>query len=149
MAGIAQAPLWSPSCRAIAKRRSPLPRKLEQQYAAGHRNIEAADRATHGNLHQLIAVFPGQPAHTVAFAVQHQGDRPADIQFSIVLGGFTRGTDDPQILMTKCGTYDDAKDFIAQQKQEPITYGVTHLGNIDDVSAFMFATNRPPCRTFI
>ena len=50
-----------------------------------------------------------------------------------------RGTDDPQILMTKCGTYDDAKDFIAQQKQAPITYGVTHLGNIDDVSAFMFA----------
>lgn len=27
-----------------------------------------------------------------------------------------RGTDDPQILMTKCGAYDDAKDFIAQQK---------------------------------
>jgi len=50
-----------------------------------------------------------------------------------------RGTDDPQILMTKCGTYADANDFIAQQKEEPITYGVTHLGNIDDVSAFMFA----------
>jgi len=50
-----------------------------------------------------------------------------------------RGTDDPQILMTKCGSYDSAEDFIAQQKVEPITYGVTHLGNIDDVSAFMFA----------
>ena len=50
-----------------------------------------------------------------------------------------RGTDDPQILMTKCGTYESAEDFIAKQKEAPITYGVTHLGNIDDVSAFMFA----------
>jgi len=50
-----------------------------------------------------------------------------------------RGTDDPQILMTKCGTYESAEDFVAQQKEEGITYGVTHLGNIDDVSAFMFA----------
>lgn len=50
-----------------------------------------------------------------------------------------RGTDDPQILMTKCGTYAGAADFVEQQKAEGITYGVTHLGNIDDVSAFMFA----------
>lgn len=50
-----------------------------------------------------------------------------------------RGTDDPQILMTKCGVYSDAQDFVAKQKAAPITYGVTHLGNIDDVSAFMFA----------
>ncbi len=50
-----------------------------------------------------------------------------------------RGTDDPQILMTKCGTYESAEDFVTQQKEAPITYGVTHLGNIDDVSAFMFA----------
>lgn len=50
-----------------------------------------------------------------------------------------RGTDDPQILMTKCGAYADADEFVARQKEAPITYGVTHLGNIDDVSAFMFA----------
>ena len=50
-----------------------------------------------------------------------------------------RGTDDPQILMTKCGAYESADDFVARQKEAPITYGVTHLGNIDDVSAFMFA----------
>lgn len=49
-----------------------------------------------------------------------------------------RGTDDPQILMTKCGAYESAEDFVAKQKEEAITYGVTHLGNIDDVSAFMF-----------
>lgn len=51
-----------------------------------------------------------------------------------------RGTDDPQILMVRCGVYADAADFIAKQKEAPITYGTTHLGNIDDVSAFMFTT---------
>ena len=49
-----------------------------------------------------------------------------------------RGTDDPQILMAKCGTYANATDFVAKQKEAPITYGTTHVGNIDDVSAFMF-----------
>lgn len=50
-----------------------------------------------------------------------------------------RGTDDPQILMVRCGTYESADDFVAKQKEAPITYGTTHVGNIDDVSAFMFA----------
>lgn len=50
-----------------------------------------------------------------------------------------RGTDDPQILMVKCGSYSDAADFVAKQKEAGITYGTTHVGNIDDVSAFMFA----------
>ncbi len=49
-----------------------------------------------------------------------------------------RGTDDPQILMVRCGVYDDAEAFVAAQKEAPISYGTTHLGNIDDVSAFMF-----------
>ncbi len=49
-----------------------------------------------------------------------------------------RGTDDPQILMARCGVYADAADFVAKQKEAPITYGTTHVGNIDDVSAFMF-----------
>ena len=49
-----------------------------------------------------------------------------------------RGTDDPQILMARCGVYDSAEDFVAKQKEAPITYGTTHVGNIDDVSAFMF-----------
>ena len=50
-----------------------------------------------------------------------------------------RGTDDPQILMVRCGTYDSAEAFLEAQKESPISYGTTHLGNIDDVSAFMFA----------
>ena len=50
-----------------------------------------------------------------------------------------RGTDDPQILMTRCGVYDSAQAFVDAQKTDPLTYGTTHLGGIDDVSAFMFA----------
>ena len=50
-----------------------------------------------------------------------------------------RATDDPQILMTRCGTYDSAEAFVDAQREEPLTYGTTHLGGIDDVSAFMFA----------
>lgn len=50
-----------------------------------------------------------------------------------------RGTDDPQILMVRCGVYSDVNDFVNQQKSNALTYGTTHLGNIDDVSAFMFA----------
>ncbi|MEM8958908.1 MAG: tripartite tricarboxylate transporter substrate binding protein [Pseudomonadota bacterium] len=50
-----------------------------------------------------------------------------------------RGTDDPQILMTRCGEFESAEAFVAAQKDEPLTYGTTHLGGIDDVSAFMFA----------
>lgn len=49
-----------------------------------------------------------------------------------------RGTDDPQILMVRCGAYDSAEAFVAAQKEAPISYGTTHVGNIDDVSAFMF-----------
>lgn len=50
-----------------------------------------------------------------------------------------RGTDDPQILMVACGKFDSAQNFVNAQKDEPLTYGTTHLGGIDDVSAFMFA----------
>lgn len=50
-----------------------------------------------------------------------------------------RGTDDPQILMVRCGVYDSAEAFVEAQREGPLTYGTTHLGGIDDVSAFMFA----------
>ncbi|EFO31218.1 hypothetical protein TRICHSKD4_3448 [Roseibium sp. TrichSKD4] len=51
-----------------------------------------------------------------------------------------RGTDDPQILMVRCGEYDNAEAFVAVQKDNALSYGTTHLGNINDVSAFMFTT---------
>ncbi|REC93836.1 Bug family tripartite tricarboxylate transporter substrate binding protein [Kushneria indalinina] len=49
-----------------------------------------------------------------------------------------RATNDPQVLMTKCGAYEDAESFIDAQKDKALRYGVTHVANIDDVSAFMF-----------
>ncbi|RKR03496.1 tripartite-type tricarboxylate transporter receptor subunit TctC [Kushneria sinocarnis] len=49
-----------------------------------------------------------------------------------------RATNDPQVLMTQCGQYDDARAFIDAQKEASLRYGVTHVANIDDVSAFMF-----------
>jgi tripartite-type tricarboxylate transporter receptor subunit TctC len=49
-----------------------------------------------------------------------------------------RGTDDPQILMVRCASYGSADEFIAAQKESAISYGTTHVGNIDDVSAYMF-----------
>ena len=52
-----------------------------------------------------------------------------------------RATDDPQILMVRCGVYDSAEAFVDAQREESLTYGTTHLGGIDDVSAFMFARN--------
>ena len=49
-----------------------------------------------------------------------------------------RGTDDPQILMVRCGEYESAEAFVEAQMESPIAYGTTHVANIDDVSAFMF-----------
>ncbi|OCX66941.1 transporter [Thioclava sp. SK-1] len=49
-----------------------------------------------------------------------------------------RGTNDPQVLMVKCGAYADAQAFIDAQTSQSLSYGVTHVANIDDVSAFMF-----------
>ena len=34
-----------------------------------------------------------------------------------------RGTDDPQILMVRCGVYDSAQSFVDAQKDKPLTYG--------------------------
>ncbi|MCW9710460.1 tripartite tricarboxylate transporter substrate binding protein [Avibacterium sp. 21-586] len=51
-----------------------------------------------------------------------------------------RATDDPQILMVKCNRFTDVNQFLESQKKEALTYGTTHLGGIDDVSAFAFTT---------
>ncbi|MEH8057591.1 tripartite tricarboxylate transporter substrate binding protein [Gallibacterium anatis] len=51
-----------------------------------------------------------------------------------------RATDDPQILMVKCNRFKDANEFVESQQKKALTYGTTHLGGIDDVSAFAFTT---------
>ncbi|QDY71180.1 Bug family tripartite tricarboxylate transporter substrate binding protein [Qingshengfaniella alkalisoli] len=58
-----------------------------------------------------------------------------------------RGTNDPQVLMTKCNSFDGTQAFIDAQTDDTLRYGVTQVANIDDVSAFMFnkaAEIQPP-----
>ncbi|WP_422071229.1 Bug family tripartite tricarboxylate transporter substrate binding protein [Tranquillimonas rosea] len=50
-----------------------------------------------------------------------------------------RGTNDPQILFTRCEEFDDTQTFLDAQEDESLDYGVTHVYNIDGISAFLFA----------
>ena len=50
-----------------------------------------------------------------------------------------RGTDDPQLFVVNCkSSFKDAKKFVSQQKKKSFSYGTTHTGGIDDVSAVAF-----------
>ena len=103
-------------------------------------------------------VVVSRPGGAGAVSMEYLNTRPADGQALLVWttghavtqakGGATsaeglipiaRGTNDPQVLMTRCGVHDDAQAFIAAQRDTAASYGVTHVANIDDVSAFMFA----------
>jgi hypothetical protein len=47
-----------------------------QRHGAGIRDIEALDRAWHIEAHQEIAVFPAEAPQPLAFAAEHERDRP-------------------------------------------------------------------------
>jgi hypothetical protein len=47
-----------------------------QRHGAGIRDIEALDRARHIEAHQDIAVFPAEAPQPLAFAAEHERDRP-------------------------------------------------------------------------
>ncbi len=50
-----------------------------------------------------------------------------------------RGTDDPQLFVVNCNAdIKDADVFINTQKSKSLSYGTTHTGGIDDVSAVAF-----------
>jgi tripartite-type tricarboxylate transporter receptor subunit TctC len=60
-----------------------------------------------------------------------------------------RGTDDPQILMASCNNapFKTAAEFIDYSKANSVAYGTTHVGSIDDVSAYIFTKRaglKPP-----
>lgn len=60
-----------------------------------------------------------------------------------------RGTDDPQILMASCknAPFKTAEEFIEYSKNNTVAYGTTHVGSIDDVSAYIFTKRaglKPP-----
>ncbi len=47
-----------------------------QRHGAGIRDIEALDRAWHVEAHEEIAVFPAEAPQPLAFAAEHERDRP-------------------------------------------------------------------------
>lgn len=60
-----------------------------------------------------------------------------------------RATDDPQILMASCNNapFKTPAEFMEYSKANTVTYGTTHVGSIDDVSAYIFtgrAGLKPP-----
>ena len=115
--------------------------------AAGNQRTDLISRgqagAQHGGGAVAMDYYLGVPAdgyNILTFTIGHAATL-AKGETDMTLDDIrpiARGTDDPQILMVRCGAYADAADFVAKQKEAPITYGTTHLGNIDDVSAFMF-----------
>ena len=51
-----------------------------------------------------------------------------------------RATDDPQIFMASCknAPFKTPQEFIEYSKNNTVSYGTTHVGSIDDVSAYIF-----------
>lgn len=103
-------------------------------------------------------VVVNRPGGSGAVAMNYTNDRPADGHTVLVYTsshavtqakngasdaeGFipiARGTNDPQILFTRCEDFDDAQGFLDAQQDDSLDYGVTHVYNIDGISAFLFA----------
>lgn len=103
-------------------------------------------------------VVVNRPGGSGDVAMQYIGDRPNDGHTVLVYTsshavtqaqsgadsaeGFipiARGTNDPQVLFTQCGEYEDAQAFLDAQQDQSLDYGVTHVYNIDGISAFLFA----------
>lgn len=74
--------------------------------------------------------------YTSSHAVTQAKDGASDAQGFIPIA---RGTNDPQILFTRCEDYDDPQAFLDAQQDQSLDYGVTHVFNIDGISAFLFA----------
>ena len=71
--------------------------------------------------------------HAVSMALGKTKVKLSDMQ------PLARGTDDPQLLVVSCKSkFKDAKKFVSMQKDKAFSYGTTHTGGIDDVSAIAF-----------
>lgn len=80
--------------------------------------------------HTILTFTSGQAA-TLAF-----GETRASLSD---MRPVARGTDDPQILMTRCRELEDPEQLIEMQKKRSLTYGVTALQGVDDLTATLFA----------
>ena len=71
--------------------------------------------------------------HAVSMALGKTKVKLSDMQ------PLARGTDDPQLFVVSCKEdIKDAKKFVSTQKKKSLSYGTTHTGGIDDVSAIAF-----------
>ena len=71
--------------------------------------------------------------HAVSMALGKTKVKLSDMQ------PLARGTDDPQLFVVSCKEdIKDAKKFVSTQKKKALSYGTTHTGGIDDVSAIAF-----------
>ena len=71
--------------------------------------------------------------HAVSMALGKTKVKLSDMQ------PLARGTDDPQLFVVNCKSkFKDAKKFVSMQKDKAFSYGTTHTGGIDDVSAIAF-----------
>ena len=71
--------------------------------------------------------------HAVSMALGKTKVKLSDMQ------PLARGTDDPQLFVVNCKEdIKDAKKFVSTQKKKALSYGTTHTGGIDDVSAIAF-----------
>ena len=71
--------------------------------------------------------------HAVSMALGKTKVKLSDMQ------PLARGTDDPQLFVVNCKSkFKDAKKFVSMQKEKAFSYGTTHTGGIDDVSAIAF-----------
>jgi len=71
--------------------------------------------------------------HAVSMALGKTKVKLSDMQ------PLARGTDDPQLFVVNCKSkFKNAKKFVSMQKERAFSYGTTHTGGIDDVSAIAF-----------
>ncbi|MDG2474907.1 MAG: tripartite tricarboxylate transporter substrate-binding protein [Paracoccaceae bacterium] len=85
--------------------------------------------------------LPADGQHTLTWTTGHAVSMAlgkTDVSLSD-MRPLARGTDDPQLFVVNCNAdIKDASIFINTQKTKSLSYGTTHTGGIDDVSAVAF-----------
>ena len=85
--------------------------------------------------------LPADGQHTLTWTTGHAVSMAlgkTDVSLSD-MRPLARGTDDPQLFVVNCNAdIKDADVFINTQKSKSLSYGTTHTGGIDDVSAVAF-----------
>src|SRR5690606_12867248 len=87
--------------RLLAARRATLTNSLEQADTSRYRDIQATDTTRHRQPDQIVAVFTGQPTHTLALGAHDQDGRPGEVMLIDFLLGLAGRADRPQAALTQ------------------------------------------------